>query len=97
MRTFSDNLQVKCHELRLPGIGGVLIAAGALALAPGLVLAHGDDAEGDDRQHKRGVCTATAKLALKACSAEGRDDLLIASAICLNLSDRDERRGRTGE
>jgi hypothetical protein len=92
MRTFSDNLQVKCHELRLPGIGGVLIAAGALALAPGLVLAHGDDAEGDDRQHKRGVCTATAKLALKACSAEGRDDLLIASAICLNLSDRDERR-----
>lgn len=56
------------------------------------MLAHGDDDDDDGRHGKRGVCSTTAKLALKACRAEVSDDLLIASAICLNRSDRDERR-----
>ncbi len=92
MRTFTDNLQVTCHGFGLPGIGAALMAAGALVLAPGLVLAHGDAGDDGDRDGKRGVCSTTAKLALKACRAEAQDDLLIANAICINLSDRDERR-----
>jgi len=90
MRMFTHNRVVNCRPFRTPGIGGILIAAGALALAPDLVLAHGDDDE-DDRHGKRGVCSTTAKLTLEACRAEARDDLLIASAICLNLKDRDAR------
>jgi len=88
MRTFGENLAVTSHSFRPPGIGRILIAAGAVALAPGLVLAHG----GYDEDGERGVCSKTAKLALKACRAEARDDLLVASAICLNQSDRDDRR-----
>lgn len=70
----------------------LLVAAAALALAAGPVLAHGDDDEDRDRDRKRGVCSTTAKLALKACRAEARDDLLIAAANCINVSDRDDRR-----
>ena len=91
MRTFTDNPQVTGYGFGLPGLGAALIAAGAL-LSPGPVLAHGDDGESGDRDGKRRVCSTTARLALQACRAEARDDLLIASAICLNLSDRDERR-----
>jgi hypothetical protein len=71
---------------------GLLVAAGALVLAAGPVLAHGDDNEDGDRHVKRGVCSTTAKLALKACRAEARDDLLVATANCINLEDRDDRR-----
>lgn len=71
---------------------GGLVAAAALALTAGPVLAHGDDDGDGDRHGKRGVCSTTAKLALKACRAEARDDLLIATANCINLEDRDDRR-----
>ncbi len=72
---------------------GLLVAAAALALAAGPLLAHGDDDEDGDRHGKRGVCSTTAKLALEACRAEARDDLLVATANCINLEDRDDRRG----
>ena len=72
---------------------GLLVAAGALVLAAGPVLAHGDNDADGNRHGKRGVCSTTAKLALKACRAEAHDDLLVATANCINLSDRDDRRG----
>ena len=60
------------------------LAAATLALAAVPVIAHAGAGSG--------VCAKTAQLAFKACGAEARDDLLIATAICNNLSDGGERR-----
>jgi len=58
-----------------------------LILAVQPVLAHGDrdDDEG-------GVCSQTTRLAFAACGNEVQDDFLVATAICVNISDRQDRR-----
>jgi hypothetical protein len=88
MRTFAETPQVKCRSSRIVDRWGILVAVLVLAAGP-VVASSGDD---DDHGGKRGVCSTTAELALKACQAEARGDLLIASAICINLRDRYERR-----
>jgi hypothetical protein len=70
----------------------LLVLAGTVALVTGSAHAAGGDGKAGGYDGKHGVCSATAKLALKACRAEARDDLLVAVANCINLSDRDERR-----
>ena len=38
-----------------------------------------------------GACTTTANYAMTACTSEVEDDFWIAKAICINISDTDER------
>ncbi len=64
--------------------GGTLVTAAAVALTLGAgpALAGSDD----------GFCSATALAQLGACKSEVVDDAFIAKAICLNISNRGERR-----
>jgi hypothetical protein len=66
-----------------------IAAALGLALGAGPVRAYDDD---DDGGHGRGFCSATALVQRAACRNEVRDDSFTAQAICINLSDGDERR-----
>jgi hypothetical protein len=63
----------------------MLIAASCLV--SGSVLAKGDDDDSD----KGRFCSQTANLIFRACGHEVRDDFLIASAKCINVSDQAER------
>jgi hypothetical protein len=59
----------------------------AVALCAGLIATGGTAigfAEG-------GYCSATARTLYDACGFEVQDDYAVASAICMNVSDRDER------
>jgi hypothetical protein len=56
----------------------------ALALAAGLAL-------GAEAAAAR-FCSATATSLFQACTSEVRDDYFVANAICINISDEEERR-----
>jgi hypothetical protein len=51
-----------------------------------------DDVDEDDRGGRRGVCSQTANLLFRACGTEAQDDFFKAQAICLNVSDDEERK-----
>ncbi|MDH3237105.1 MAG: hypothetical protein OEM42_01060 [Deltaproteobacteria bacterium] len=57
----------------------------ALGVRPGI--AHGDSDEDGGR-----FCSRTAWLAFAACGNEVRDDSLVADAICVNISDKEDRK-----
>lgn len=74
--------------LRRIGWAGVL--AGALCLGTSVAA---DSGRHRDRRHgSPRVCSGTAELQYRACQHEIEDDQLTASAICLNETERDERR-----
>lgn len=70
-----------------------LRSAGTLALAFALSLAlSAGSALAAQQEHGAGhFCSRTAVAQFVACNSELRDDLFIAAAICLNLSDAEER------
>jgi hypothetical protein len=57
----------------------------SLAVQPAL-------ARGHHKGDKDRFCSQTAQLAFAACGNEVQDDYLVASAICLNISDRRDRK-----
>jgi hypothetical protein len=63
---------------------------GALMLAGAATAAQATD-DDDHEPRDRGYCTATAKLIYNACGFEARDDLMLAKAKCINLSDANQR------
>ncbi len=74
------------HSARL------LAALCALLLSAGAALARDDDDDDHDADPRdRGYCTATARLLSTACGYEAKDDLYVAKAKCINLSDARER------
>jgi hypothetical protein len=62
----------------------------ALACGIGLMLGAGPAPAQD------GFCSATATALLRACRSEVKDDFFVAQAICINVSDDEERRGCSG-
>ncbi len=64
-----------------------LAAAAALWLLP----ATGAATEAAGRHHPHGYCSATAHNQLAACVSEVTDDYFTANALCINVSDRQER------
>jgi hypothetical protein len=69
-----------------PLFGALMLACAVTAVQAG----DGDDDDHEPRDH--GYCTATAKLVFSACGFEARDDLSLAKAKCINLSDANDRR-----
>jgi hypothetical protein len=68
------------------------LAVVAFALGLGVALAAAPaSARYWSRHHRAGYCTNTANLQYNACQNEVKDDYYIARAICLNLSDAEER------
>lgn len=70
--------------LRAPLLGLLMLACLPIAAAT-----RSDDDDSEPRD--RGYCTATTKLLARACGFETRDDLLVARAKCINLSDASDR------
>ena len=70
--------------LKAPLFGALMLACAATA-----VQAREDDDDHEPRD--RGYCTATAKLVFSACGFEARDDLMLAKAKCINVSDARDR------
>jgi hypothetical protein len=63
-----------------------------LALTFAVSAAQANDSDDDDHEPRdRGYCTATAKLVFSACGFEARDDLMLAKAKCINVSDARDR------
>jgi hypothetical protein len=80
-----DNFTVLGRRLRrwrLPLLGAIVLACATMAAQAG------DD---DSESSSGGYCTATAKLMLGACGLEAGDDLLVAKAKCVNISDARDR------
>ncbi len=62
-----------------------------LAAAP--ALAKQQDRDDDSQRGRLRFCSDTANVQYAACGSEVLDDFFIATAICNNVSDADERRG----
>jgi hypothetical protein len=73
--------------MNLRYVSAALVAA-AVAFGAPSAQARDDD---DDEPRDRGYCTATAKLVFSACGFEARDDLMLAKAKCINVSDARDR------
>jgi hypothetical protein len=71
------------QHFKAPLLGALLLACAATAVQAG------DDDDNEPRD--RGYCTATAKLLYSACGFEARDDLMLAKAKCINVSDARDR------
>lgn len=69
---------------RIAGLAGVLVMASTMGLVPSRGTADSLDEEG---KH----CTATAKAVHTACRKGAESDYWIAFAICINMSDEEER------
>ncbi|NIP73734.1 MAG: hypothetical protein GWO16_12210 [Gammaproteobacteria bacterium] len=69
-----------------------LLAVSTWVLGTAPALASSDDRHDGDARGRKDICTQTAGLVLKACGSEAADNFLIATANCINLGDRDERR-----
>ena len=63
---------------------------GALMVACAMTPARADD-DDDHEPRDRGYCTTTARLMFGACTFEARDDLMLAKAKCVNVSDASDR------
>lgn len=74
-----------------------LVALSVFVSAAAPALASDNDRHGGDDHDRKGTCTRTAGLAIKACGAEAEDDFLIAIANCINLGDPEERRSCADE
>ena len=68
-----------------------LIAITTLALLLWTGMALGRDDDDDEDFNKNAYCSRTAEILHRACQRESREDRLGAKAVCLNISDRDER------
>jgi hypothetical protein len=76
-----------------------LLALGVLAtmaLMPARGVAD-DDRDDDRRTRGPRICSTTALLLFHACRSEVRDDLYVAKAKCLNVSQSEERDGCNGD
>jgi hypothetical protein len=71
---------------KAPLFGAILLACASTA-----VQAANDGDDDDHEPRDRGYCTATAKLVFGACGFEARDDLMLAKAKCINVSDARDR------
>jgi hypothetical protein len=68
-------------------LGALLLACAATAVQAN----NASDDDHDPEPRDRGYCTATARLMLGACHFEARDDLMLAKAKCINVSDARDR------
>ncbi len=73
----------RLRRWRLPLLGVIVLACASMAAQ-----ARDDD---DAESGSGGYCTATAKLVYSACGLEARDDLMLARAKCINVSDVRDR------
>jgi hypothetical protein len=88
-------MATRCSTLplaRSPRPGHLARTLLAAALASGLGLLADGGRAGDDGEPgpRRRYCSATAEALYQACRSEVRDDLFVAQARCLNVSDLEE-------
>jgi hypothetical protein len=76
------------HRARPAGQLAIALALGLAFATP--VSARGDDDDSDRKENGRQVCSRIASLQLEACQHEVKDDVLGATAICINLPDKSE-------
>ncbi len=89
MSTFRQLVDEARKRTWVRGVQALAMAIAMLAFpAAATAAGGGDDA---DRGERGRFCSKTASLLFHACLSEIKDDLFVAAAICINVSDKEER------